>query len=103
MRRAIVRGGEFLLCTSVTAFIIHVMLTGVILAAVLVSAVAGWHPWYIEGGPLASLGYSMQIENRMTFSVGWQFSLTAVFIFLVGAGLLNGAWSAIRTARTTFR
>ena len=102
-RRAIVRTGEFLLRTSVTACVIHVTLSGAIFAAVLVSAVAGWYPWYVEGGPLESLGYSMQIENRVTFSVGWQFSLTAALIFLVGAGLLNGAWSAIRTARTSFR
>ena len=104
VRRAIVWAGKFLLRTSVTAFMMYLVLAGAMLAAVLVSAVAGWYPWYIiEDGPLASLGYSMQIENRVTFSVGWQFSLTATLIFLVGGGLLNGAWSVIRTARTTFR
>ena len=101
VKRTAVRSAGFLLWSLIGGICIYVLTTLAVLTAGLASLLTGWYPFAIEGGPLGFLGYTMQIDNRINFSVGWEFTLPGFLVLAAAAGLLRLV-GPMKTLRTSF-
>ena len=102
-KRAIVRSGTFLLWSLVGAIGLYMITTLAVLTAGLVSLVTGWYQFTIESGLLGFLGYTMLLDSRTSWTVGFEFSLLGFLVLVAAAGLLMGVGAAMRALGASLR